>query len=454
MVANDPTTPPELSFGIELEFLLIFHEDELLSILRARNPAASLEKGLDPQGDIAKALRHRGYESIDHRSWAIVNDGECSDSLNPSIRICKDGQDLAIRCYNREALELTQQILSNVDGFQSVATYFAPSYGKHSDYSQWTICSDPSLQGLSSEQLIRQLGGRISQNSEALDWDSWGVEIISPVLRLSDMEHLCPTINNLLESLKGTPETKYEVAVTETCGLHVHVGFHDDSNFPLATIQYFALLIAVYEHEILRLCQATRCRPVGNEDRYLFSNRENLLWDVTDAPLDRPFVDAVTGEKFQQSEFEFKPVQGIKDILISNLNTDSYDRAVECVVNAMGRQRIKMVNFSYLLKRGVRPQTIEFRQHEGTTDQVVVCWWIQFCCGLVELAARMGRGEATFRVNSWDDTIWYQELLEDMDFPAEGRKYFFDKLNRQGDDGAARDIASLFSYVEHIPYNS
>ena len=440
---------PELSFGIELEFLLIFHEDKIAPILRARNPFAYLEKGLDPKRDIARALKHVGYQYMHHNSWAVVGDGECRDSLDPSIRISKDGKDLAIRCYHREVLELTQQIISPVDGFQTVATYYEKNYGKHSDYTHWTICNDPSLHGLSFEQLVGQLGERLSNDSEALNWDSWGVEIISPVFRLTDLENLRPKMDNMLRTLKGTPQTKHRATVTESCGFHVHIGFHDNSNFPLATIQNVALLVAVYEHEILRLCQAGRyCLP-GSDDTYLLSNREDLFWGPADTPFDRPFVDPETGETTPRSQWEFTAIQNIKDILITNLQSDSYDRAVKRIADKMGLSRNKLVSFRYLTNPDSRPQTIEFRQHEGTTDPAAICWWIQFCGGLVDLARRIGCGEAEFRVNSWEDTIWYQDLLEDMKFPAEGRKFFLDKLNSQGDDGAMRNTMSLYDFRPH-----
>jgi len=127
---------PKLSFGIELEHILYFHEEEIIPILRSRNPLAYIEKSLEPQGAIAQALRHHGYESIHHKSWAIVGDGECCNSLDPSIRICKDGLDLARRCDHREALELAQKIVSKVPHFQSATTYYAPGYANHSDFTQ------------------------------------------------------------------------------------------------------------------------------------------------------------------------------------------------------------------------------------------------------------------------------------------------------------------------------
>lgn len=437
---------PELSFGVELEFILIFHEDEIVPILRARNPSAYLEKSLDPKGDIAQALRHKAYGRLDHNSWAVVGDGECPDSLEQHVRISKDGQDLAVRCYHREVSELVQQIIYPVDGFQTATVHYEPVFGKHYDYTNWTICGDPSLPGLSSKDLVGQLGDRSSTDAEASNWDSWGVEIVSPVFRLADVDEMRPSMARMIKTLAGTPQTKHRATVTEHCGLHVHIGFHDNSDFPLETIQNLALLVTVYEHEILRLCGAGRTTLPGKNDPYELSNRENLFWACDDIPYDRPYVDD-DGIVHSQCEWEFTYIQKIKDFLLKNSPTESYDNAAARIVGKLCLTRQKFVNFTYLLTTHLRPQTIEFRQHEGTADPTEICWWVQFCGGLVDLAGRIGRGEAQFRVNRWEDTIWYADLLEDMNFPAAGRWYFLDKLRSRGDDGAARDTMSLYSFA-------
>ena len=89
---------------------------------------------------------------------------------------------------------------------------------------------------------------------------------------------------------------------------------------------------------------------------------------------------------------------------------------------------------------GLRPkdkvqQTVEFRQHEGVTDGLMVKWWVMFCVGLVRLAEQRAQESAgadvemyvqalRYGYHNWNDNVSVWDLFDMMDFPAEGVQYF------------------------------
>jgi Putative amidoligase enzyme len=411
---------PKLSFGVELEFILSFHESKILSYLQNGD---SLVR--DIESNEAQALVPEGYKSeVQHLSWAIVEEHTGS-----------------VRSYAEEPLKVAQNIISKVPGTDKVRVFFEGNYKtKHQDYSQWTILGDPSLQGLSKRELLSNFEDRIGTVSE---WDSWGVELVSPVIPVTNIPKFGNQIQNLMHSLRGGPESLHGTAVSGHCGLHVHIGKYDNSDFDIRTLQYLALIIAIYEGEILRLCA-----PVRSKDpEFRKTNRENLFSEEEEVVVLKQYNESTGTTEENRHICKYISIQKIRELL-GMTNSGNYDQKISQIIRTMGRWRGKFINFTYLDNKTGRntgrPQTIEFRQHEATMNPNAITAWVKFCHGLVELAEKYASGKVTFPVQYWTDRVWFQDLFDTMELDPGTQGFFHSKLREQQDAGGLSPLEHLF----------
>jgi hypothetical protein len=190
------TTP--LSFGVELELLLSFHSSLLFPHL---HPSTTLLKSLPPT--TLSTLVASGYESsVTHLSWAVS--GPEPDS---------------IRAYEDEPLKLAQSLVTSAPGFEDTRVFFETSYkAKHVDYDAWTIVGDPSLQSLSKTEMLSAFLERIG--ADAGEWDSWGIEFVSPVFPATSLSSFSHQVDGLMASLSGCSVSQHGATINAHCGLH------------------------------------------------------------------------------------------------------------------------------------------------------------------------------------------------------------------------------------------
>lgn len=153
-----------------------------------------------------------------------------------------------------------------------------------------------------------------------------GIEIVSPVLSgaasLATVEVVCRALND------------FGCSVNKKCGLHVHVGV---GAAPLHFWKNIVSMYSVFEGVIDRMMPASRR---GSANAY---------------------CRTMTGAN-------------INNIAVS----ESFDR----IYSLFGRGRYSKVNMASYL----RHNTVEFRQHSGTTDANKVTKWTVMCLKMVDTA--------------------------------------------------------------------
>ncbi|MCJ1287956.1 hypothetical protein MMC26_007309 [Xylographa opegraphella] len=244
-------------------------------------------------------------------------------------------------------------------------------------------------------------------------WDSFGVELVSSVLKpvAEDFE----TIARFCNLLKGERCHDHGATINDTCGLHVHLkpmGYGNE--FDLNTVKHLAYLIAVYEKEIDTL--------------HPFHRR-------TDAPHGATLYDFKSNtQKLRYDNFIHADFKLVQELISEKESLDE-------LVWLMGEDKGYVVNFSNLLRNDAAtdgPRTIEFRQHEGVLRGEMVEWWVKFCVGLLQLANHAATQVNTdgtpigdfhkqceiYPFSESNDCISVWDLFDLMDFPNEGRRYF------------------------------
>jgi hypothetical protein len=105
-MAVNSRNPPDFSFGIELETVIIFHESAIKQYIR--NETAWIVK-LDENDSLRDDLSPYSYSNIFFNSWAIANDGHGPEWIgDPDATLQENGTDtgISIRPYMFEPLDL------------------------------------------------------------------------------------------------------------------------------------------------------------------------------------------------------------------------------------------------------------------------------------------------------------------------------------------------------------
>ncbi|MCJ1280592.1 hypothetical protein MMC21_008421 [Puttea exsequens] len=179
-----------------------------------------------------------------------------------------------------------------------------------------------------------------------LEWQA-GVEIRSPAYNFSQeaMREVARAVTLVKEN--------FDVHMNDTCGLHVHVG-NQRRGFPLQTLKNFCMLATIFKpqldslHGPERVLTSEFCRGFNR------ASEGSSPWD--------------TAVQIQAAETRQELVERI-------------------VGGVEGEECCFAYNLCPLLRKP-HYDTIEFRQHEGTVDQVEICRWLQLTCGLVAAAHR------------------------------------------------------------------
>ncbi|KAL8781447.1 MAG: hypothetical protein Q9213_005999 [Squamulea squamosa] len=230
-------------------------------------------------------------------------------------------------------------------------------------FSKWTVSLDGSI-----VPKAEQLPGDWTGSSYT------GVELKTPIFfyREQAFQQLIQVL-----SILGN---KFSIFVNHTCGLHIHVG-NGITDLSFSTVKNLASLVTVFERQFMCLHPIHRihnkyCRPLGQR------------WQ----PLD-PVLIATEIEMF-----------------------DSIDHLVNKLSEVHGnREKHHAINFCNLTnKNGTR--TIEFRQHEATTDPIAMVQWARLCCELVRYCHNAGEFGVLYFVqeHAYKSVYSVVDLLTDL----------------------------------------
>ena len=180
-----------------------------------------------------------------------------------------------------------------------------------------------------------------------------GVEITSRVLPARDEGF--HEVVEVLDIIKS----RYQLIENSSCGLHVHVGVsQEDKSWPLGTLKRFAQLILAFDHQINSLHPDRRVS--GN--KYCVQNSEGELLQQPN-----PFLRGKAIELCTEGDFE----EGFIKMMNANLNRE---------------MAYNFTNLSSIMYPKTTKRTIEWRQHEGTSDGLRIRAWCEFATGLVKYA--------------------------------------------------------------------
>lgn len=395
----------------ELETILAFKANRLQSFLDKHRPDTVIIKDISTSEE--PSLRQKHYQHLKYTSWGLSDALENLSTVTSSVQHKKTG--LQCRAYTDEPLHLARELVAEACGREAVSVHYSDTYSRPVEYKEWTISGDPSLTGISKSEVVQVLADRIGSIQEAEEWDSWGVELVSPPY--TDVERAQTDTAAIVSAIRGSAGNDFGAVSSKHCGLHIHVGQPDGCPLPLKTLQNLAYLVVVYEEEIDKLHEPQR-RQAETE---ITTNRENFYAECAD-PVER-LVYNPESQTRQVKKFEpiYKALSEIRGAIFDTVN-NAADPILR-LIPLMGRHKGRKVNFSALSQLG-RPSTVEFRQHAGTLDTKAVYWWAQFCTSLVRLADRYARTEGECPVRDWDDRICVENLFEEMGFAQEGRDFF------------------------------
>ncbi|KAL8725274.1 MAG: hypothetical protein Q9181_006474, partial [Wetmoreana brouardii] len=311
MPAATSSPPLPLTFGLEFEHLLAFHESLLTPLLP---PNTRIIKPIPYSSRIALRRAPEQYllTRPQYIGWALT-----SPSSYPSLfgtdwhNECL--QKYGYRGYADEILRLEKKILEQ-SGCDAVVH---DDKGKMRNFEKWHLTTDSSLVGATAKELASALGDR--NDEEGLgEWDSSPVELVSRVLPLDEEEASFTEIAHFLSALKpsssltatATNEDKFKTFTTPWCGLHVHIGLPPSNSpnncnfsFPLPLLQHLAYITIIYEPVLSSLHPRTR-RP-GNRDTEmdLDSCRGPFYEEPGFAAVDWDAVDVEWGTSDEDSAY-------------------------------------------------------------------------------------------------------------------------------------------------------
>jgi hypothetical protein len=239
-----------VTFGIECELVLAFHESLLIPHIEPNGLTVIKDLTHWQRKELNNA--HQQYADLGHKqymSWALR--GKYADVWFHYLHKGKRDQFVRpdLKSYWAEPLLIGRDILLSVTDIY----VFEERTRKLDVFTRWCLMNDYSVPGYSRKRLISKFRDRIHPGEEN-NWDSWGCELISPVL--STHSDAFGQIRSVLSALAGDSRSLHGCRSTYLGGLHVHIelpGDHWPEELRLATLQHLAYILFLVEPTISSL---------------------------------------------------------------------------------------------------------------------------------------------------------------------------------------------------------
>ncbi|OAP55126.1 hypothetical protein AYL99_10826 [Fonsecaea erecta] len=453
-------------FGIELEFVLAFKEDLLKSVISEYDLDATIIKKLT-------AYEHRSLIEHDvnpnpaydcrwrYPSWALhvpETDMACTSKLHKGMFFNRiDNRKQWVRRYVAEPLLIARNCFDRQGLHSSVVGWLEPDphcrdsheaakipLTKHHhadegavlrksliDYTEWTMTNDHTVVGALRSQLREHLLTQGVAEDDVPKWDSYGIELISPVFELARQTEAFSQVGKYLRALVSKETSTLE---SIWAGAHVHIGFNfsKPEDIPILLLQHLAYILILHEDLLSRCHPRSRCgirlsKPTSEEveveDEYADEEFDpHGPYEPPPEPTDEEleaenervvlaFEAQYTGAdnvssnaRFLRKQLSQRAIQpSTKRIRDAIFNPD--DNIFDLVAllqhsDAHGNpHRGYMYNFANLVNlarnktswKQIKP-TVEFRQHACTLDAPELSRWVTLLERIVRVAEKNAYG--------------------------------------------------------------
>lgn len=512
-----------ITFGIEFELVLGFHETAL-NILKEEGIILDIIKdhGHNKQYDLLShelKEKNRAFTSRNlWPSWLLkVPDDDAAisnDAVRGTSQLEFDGT--YVRRYVMEPLLLVRQALATA-GLKNVQVigwtdkahtrwhcstceatkgkdispdHYTTKFGNYENdvllrsmevnYDKWTLTNDYTIVPVRRFELETRLVERGIRGA-GKSWDSYGLELITRIMRFDRLKESFDEIENYLFALKAKQHVDVLKSVWATA--HVHIGFDAETKADLSHhfFQHVAFILLSYER-LITLCFPRRCSgavvssPVVSEAPIDMGGE--VLADPADASDPEPEEPLTEAEEAAQELIDRAAAIDADDETVKKMEGEytgdddvrsNYDSVRGCLadkdkkaqseitwhdmrdaifteqdnmVQLMRwmqkpsddrdsdgqRHRGYMVNWCNIYTiwtdiagfKNFKP-TLEFRQHPCTTDAAEIKHWVLLLQAVMALARKMVLADTKYGLS--------QALDEDGKFAErEGSKYPHDGL--------------------------
>lgn len=194
-----------LTYGVELEFVLAFHQNEL-EVELAKNKDGveySIAKNLSYFDREARPFTPMSLVEFPNRvyhSWGIRN----RDPLSHKEMILPYGEE-PMNILGRKLHERYPNFIFKIE------TVPWDDDKIQDRYAQWLIATDHSICGVGSENIPARLGRNDIEHAE--NWDSYGIELVSRVLNSNSLTAK-DEIAKVVEAVKEAGNKSHGVFIT------------------------------------------------------------------------------------------------------------------------------------------------------------------------------------------------------------------------------------------------
>jgi hypothetical protein len=500
------------TFGIEFEFIFAFHEDLLKQILSDYYIEADIVKILT-NSQHSELLGEDGNIFDSNRSHNCRNQYPSWGLQVPSTDVVFNtlhfrqkfptglSNGYAVRRYVMEPVLIAKKCFESMKlpcnvvgwtqsdvaspGNHEVARLVYPDQpgdvlirNSLVDYSKWTLTNDDTLIGALKSQVRSCLSEQGIREETWHQWDSHGIELISPIFTFAKKDEALLHIEKYLRSLGNNHST---ILPSVWASTHVHIGFNFEKSSDISTplFQHLAYILLLHEDLISGCFPKSRSGikieeqapeepsppPFDENDEPFDPNQE-----FDHLPLTAEEEIQIANEHVLATEAKYTGIGNVESNLqyfrdqigLSIINSQQQDRTIE---NSIFKEQGDIFSLIKLLQRPNNPQrkdgprfrgyiynfanlwafatnettwkpikpTVEFRQHDCTTDAGVVNHWIIFLEALVRIAEKMPFRMTKYNSKTQLDTSMTYSAQQRDKYPSGegiGRSWPYDNMYR------------------------